>query len=128
MPTAILPDGTRKDLPPGATPRDLAATIGDKLAAAAVGARVEDRLVDADLPLPEGEHPVAIVTAPRLDKKGRSSFRDAPHEADALHLLRHSTAHVMAEAVQRIWPEARLAYGPPLENGFYYDIRLGRAD
>ena len=127
MPTALLPDGSRKDLPPGSTPRDLAATIGDRLAAAAVGARVGDALVDADRPLPEGEegeHAVSIITAPRTDKKGRSSFRDEQHEKDALYLLRHSAAHVMAEAVQRIWPEAELAYGPPLENGFYYDIRL----
>ncbi len=124
MPVAILPDGTRKDLSAGSTARDLAKTIGDKLAEAAVGARVNDALVDADRPLPEGEANVAIVTAPRLDKKGRSKFRDAQHETDALHLLRHSTAHVMAEAVQRIWPDAQLAYGPPLENGFYYDIAL----
>jgi threonyl-tRNA synthetase len=124
MPIAILPDGSRKELPPDSTARDLAATIGDKLAAAAVGARVNDVLVDADAPLPEGESSVAIVTAPRLDKKGRSKFRDEQHEKDAMYLLRHSTAHVMAEAVQRIWPSAQLAYGPPLENGFYYDISL----
>ena len=124
MPTALLPDGSRKDLPPGSTPRDLAATIGDKLAAAAVGARVGDALVDADRPMPDGEHAVSIITAPRTDKKGQSSFRDEQHEKDALYLLRHSAAHVMAEAVQRIWPEAELAYGPPLEHGFYYDVRL----
>ena len=124
MPTAILPDGSRKVLPAGSTARDLAKTIGDKLAEAAVGARVNDALVDADRPLPEGESEVAIITAPRLDKKGRSKFRDEQHEKDALHLLRHSTAHVMAEAVQRIWPVAQLAYGPPVDNGFYYDIAL----
>ncbi|MEM1012875.1 MAG: threonine--tRNA ligase [Planctomycetota bacterium] len=124
MPTAILPDGSRRDLPDGATPYDLAKTIGEKLAEAAVGARVDGELVDAHRPLPDGEHEVALVTAPRVDKKDRSKWRDEQHEKDALYLLRHSTAHVMAEAIQRIRPDAVLAYGPPLETGFYYDIAI----
>ena len=124
MPTAILPDGSRKELPPGGTPLDLARSIGEGLAASAIGARVDDVLVDATRPIPDGEHRVSIVTAPRLDKKGRSKWRDEQHEKDALHLLRHSTAHVMAEAIQRLRPDATLAYGPPLESGFYYDIAI----
>ncbi len=124
MPTAILPDGSRRELPPGASALDLARTIGEGLASAAIGARVDGALVDVARPLPEGEHEVAIVTAPRLDKKGLSKWRDEQHERDALYLLRHSTAHVMAEAIQRIRPDALLAYGPPLESGFYYDIAI----
>ncbi len=124
MPTAILPDGSRRDLPDGSTPYDLAVTIGEKLAAAAVGARVDHVLVDLHRPLPEGEHDVALVTGPRVDKKDRSKWRDEQHEKDALYLLRHSTAHVMAEAIQKVRPDAVLAYGPPLETGFYYDIAI----
>ncbi len=124
MPTAILPDGSRRDLPAGSTSHDLAASIGSKLAEAAVGARVDDELVDLHRPIPDGEHHVSIVTGPRVDKKGRSKWRDEQHEKDALYLLRHSTAHVMAEAIQRLRPDAVLAYGPPLDTGFYYDIAL----
>ena len=124
MPTAILPDGSRKELPPNSSPLDLAKTIGEGLAAATIGARVDDALVDARRPMDEKEHAVSIVTAPRLDKKGRSKWRDEQHEKDALYLLRHSTAHVMAEAIQRLRPDATLAYGPPLETGFYYDIAI----
>jgi threonyl-tRNA synthetase len=124
MPIAILPDGSRRDLPDGSTPYDLAKTIGDKLAEAAVGARVDGELVDAHRPILEGEHEVALVTGPRVDKKGRSKWRNDQHQKDALYLLRHSTAHVMAEAIQRVRPDATLAYGPPLETGFYYDISI----
>src|SRR5687768_15968929 len=123
MPTVILPDGSRRELPSGSSALDVAKSIGEGLARAAIGARVDGTLTDASRPLPEGEHTVAIVTAPKIDK-GRSKWRDEQHEKDALYLLRHSTAHVMAEAIQRIRPDALLAYGPPLENGFYYDIAL----
>ena len=100
MVTAILPDGSRKELPDDATPLDLAKTIGEGLAKATIGARVDGELVDAGRPMGQGEHEVSIVTAPRLDKKGSSKWRDEQHEKDALYLLRHSTAHVMAEAIQ----------------------------
>ena len=143
----VLPDGTEKafdaSASEGLTPRDVAASIGAGLAKAAIGARVKRRgaeesestLIDADRPLAAAvpgtgpEAPVeavelAIVTAPRTDKQGRSKFRDPQHEKDALYLLRHSCAHVMAEAIQRLWPDAQLAYGPPLDSGFYYDIAL----
>ena len=124
MATAILPDGSRKELPDDATPHDLALTICDKLAEATVGARVDGELVDANRPMGAGEHEVHLVTAPRLDKKGRSKWRDEAHEKDALYLLRHSAAHVMAEAIGRVRPDVVLAYGPPLETGFYYDMVL----
>jgi len=129
-----LPDGNTLDLPADATPYDAAMKIGQGLAKAAIGARVnppdtESVLIDAHRPiahaLPDTD-PVelAIITAPRTDKKGRSKWRDEQHEKDALYLLRHSTAHVMAEAIQRLWPDTQLAYGPPLDNGFYYDLKL----
>ncbi|MEM1107576.1 MAG: threonine--tRNA ligase [Planctomycetota bacterium] len=123
-----LPDGTVLDAPQDATPRSVAAQIGEKLAAAAIGARVNGELVDADRPLAsitdQDACELAVVTAPRQDKKGRSKWRDEQHEKDALYLLRHSTAHVMAEAIERLYPDVQLAYGPPLDNGFYYDMKL----
>jgi len=109
-----LPDGSVKEFDqPTVTARQVAESIGAGLAKAAVGAKVDGELVDLDRPI-TADAELAIVTKPR---KG-------PGDADALYLLRHSTAHVMAEAICNIWPEAQLAYGPPLETGFYYDIRL----
>ena len=115
-----LPDGSVQTLPRPATARQVAEAIGPGLAKAAIGAKVDGQLVDLDRPI-EADARVELVTKPRIDKKGKSR---EPASADALYLLRHSTAHVMAEAIQRIWPEALLAYGPPLETGFYYDIYL----
>ena len=121
--TITLPDGNTLQFDAPVTAREVAATIGEGLAKAAIGARVNGELVDADRPITE-DATVAIVTAPRTDKKGRSKWRDEQHEKDALYLLRHSCAHVMAEAIERLWPDTQLAYGPPLDNGFYYDIAL----
>ncbi|MEM1444984.1 MAG: threonine--tRNA ligase [Planctomycetota bacterium] len=118
-----LPDGTTKEFPSGTTPHGVAASIGEKLAEATIGARFNGDLIDAHRPL-EQDGELAIVTAPRTDKKGRSKWRDEQHEKDALYLLRHSTAHVMAEAICKLYPETQLAYGPPLDTGFYYDIAL----
>ena len=88
--------------------RQLAEGIGRRLAQAAVAAKVDGKVVDLSSKL-VGDHAVSILT---------------DRDPEALLVLRHSTAHVMAEAIQRIWPQAKLAYGPPLENGFYYDIAL----
>ncbi|QDU72929.1 Threonine--tRNA ligase [Mucisphaera calidilacus] len=124
-----LPDGSTQTFEAPASPRQVAQRIGPKLAQAALGARftpegsTEALLVDADRPLP-GDGILAIVTAPQTNKKGLSKWRSEEHERDALYLLRHSAAHVMAEAIQRLWPETLLAYGPPLDNGFYYDLYL----
>ncbi len=118
-----LPDGSERDLPEGSSAYDLAASIGEGLAKAAIGARVNGELYDAHRPLP-GDCEVAIITAPRLNKKGIPTYRDDQHRADALYLLRHSAAHIMAEAIERLWPDTQLAYGPPLDNGFYYDLKL----
>ena len=103
-----LPDGSVKELPEGSTAADLAAAIGPRLARAAVAAAVDGELVDLSTPLPDGAT-VEIVTA------GSDRGRD---------VLRHSTAHVMAQAVLQLWPGATFAIGPPVENGFYYDFEL----
>jgi threonyl-tRNA synthetase len=118
MPRITLPDGSVREYPddPTApvTPARVAADIGAGLAKAAIGARVDGELVDLTTPI-ERDATLSLITEPR---KGQEA------DADALYLLRHSAAHVMAEAIQRIVPGAELVYGPPLETGFYYDIRF----
>ncbi len=103
-----LPDGSIKEVADGTTVAQVAEGIGRGLAKAAIAGKVDGKLVDLSHTL-VGNHTVAIVT---------------DRDPEALQVLRHSTAHVMAEAIQRLWPQAQLAYGPPLENGFYYDIAL----
>src|SRR4051812_36190226 len=109
MATAILPDGSKRDVADGSSVMQLAESIGRGLAKAAVAAKVDGKVVDLSSPISAGEHHVSILT---------------DRDAEALLVLRHSTAHVMAEAIQRLWPDAKLAYCPPLDNGFYYDIAL----
>ncbi|MGH9165679.1 MAG: threonine--tRNA ligase [Acidimicrobiales bacterium] len=106
--TVRLPDGSAREMPAGSTAVDLAAAIGPRLARAAVAARVDGALTDLTAPLAEGAE-VAIVTGDTDD--GRS-------------VLRHSSAHVLAQAVLQLWPGAKFAIGPPIENGFYYDFDL----
>ena len=106
--TVTLPDGSARALPEGATGADLATDIGPGLAAAAVAATVDGATVDLSRPLPDGAQ-VAIVTS--SSEEGRA-------------ILRHSTAHVLAQAVLDLWPGARFAVGPPIEDGFYYDFEL----
>jgi threonyl-tRNA synthetase len=108
MANITLPDGSRKEIPDGSSVLDLANSIGKRLAQAAVAGKVDGAVVDLSTRL-SGDHAVSILT---------------DRDPEALLVLRHSTAHVMAEAIQRLWPSAQLAYGPPLENGFYYDIAL----
>jgi threonyl-tRNA synthetase len=105
-----LPDGSARELADGATVADLAASIGAGLAKAALAGKVDGVLVDLDAPLPEGAT-VEIVTS---------------RSPEALDILRHSTAHIMAEAVQELFPGARFGIGPAIEDGFYYDIEIGR--
>ena len=109
MAEIVLPDGSRREVPDGSTVAQLAESIGRGLAKAAVAGRVDGRVVDLSHAFAPGEHAVSILT---------------DRDPDGLLVLRHSTAHVMAEAIQRLYPDAKLAYGPPLENGFYYDIAL----
>ena len=112
MPRVTLTDGSVREYEGPVTPAEVAAEIGPGLAKAAIGARVDNELVDVTYSI-DRDVSLAIVTTP----KGNQAASE-----DALYLLRHSCAHVMAEAIQRIVPEAALVYGPPLETGFYYDI------
>ncbi len=107
-----LPDGSVKEFASAVTAYEVAESIGSRLAKAAVGAKVNGQLADLSTRI-EADASVAIVT---------EKTRDGEADPDALYLCRHSAAHVMAEAIQRIVPGAQLVYGPPLENGFYYDI------
>jgi threonyl-tRNA synthetase len=109
MPSIKLPDGSVRQVPEGSTVLQVAESIGKRLAQAAVVGKLDGKLVDVSARIPEGEHSLQIIT---------------DRDPEGLLILRHSTAHVMAEAIQRLWPDAQLAYGPPLENGFYYDIAL----
>ena len=106
--TITLPDGSERELPAGSTAGDLAASIGRGLAKAAVIASVNDTERDLVWPLENGDR-VAIVT--ESDDRG-------------LYTIRHSTAHVLAQAVLDLFPGATFAIGPPVENGFYYDFEL----
>src|SRR3954468_31428 len=103
-----LPDGTQLELPDGASGLDAAAKIGPRLAKAAAAVEVDGELRDLRLALPDGAS-LRILTV---------------GEADALPVLRHSTAHVMAQAVQQLWPGTKVAIGPAIENGFYYDFEF----
>ena len=102
-----LPDGSQREVPPGATPADIAAAIGPGLAKAALAARVNGELRDLNRPF-EGDAELALVTS-----------RD---EADALELVRHDYAHVLAEAVQNLFPGTQITFGPATDDGFYYDF------
>ena len=102
-----LPDGSVREVPRGTTPGDIAAAIGPGLAKAAIAARVDGELVDIFRPL-EADASLALVTA-----------RD---EADALDLARHDFAHIMAEAVQSLFPGTQITFGPSTDDGFYYDF------
>ena len=107
----ILPDSSELELPEGATGLDAAAAIGPKLAKEAVLVRANGRVQDVRLPLEDGQ-PIQILTT-----------RDT-EDPDALYVLRHSAAHLLAEAVRRLYPGTKIAIGPPIENGFYYDFEF----
>jgi threonyl-tRNA synthetase len=102
-----LPDGSVREVPEGSTPGDVAAAIGPGLAKAALAAKVDGELRDLNRPF-EGDASLALVTA-----------RD---EADALELFRHDYAHVLAEAVQKLFPGTQITFGPATDDGFYYDF------
>jgi threonyl-tRNA synthetase len=102
-----LPDGSVREVAPGSSPADIAAAIGPGLAKAALAARVNGELRDLTRPF-DGDAELALVTA-----------RD---EADALELARHDYAHVLAEAVQTLFPGTQITFGPATDDGFYYDV------
>ena len=103
-----LPDGSVREMPEGSTPADVAAAIGPGLAKAAIAARIDGELRDINRPF-EGDAELALVTA-----------RD---EEDALELARHDFAHVLAEAVQSLFPGTQITFGPATDDGFYYDVK-----
>jgi threonyl-tRNA synthetase len=105
-----LPDGSKREFAQPVTVADVAASIGPGLAKAALGGRVDGKLVDTSHRI-EADAKVAIVT----DK-----------DADGLELIRHSTAHLLAYAVKSLFPEAQVTIGPTIENGFYYDFAYKR--
>ena len=105
----ILPDGTELELPDGATGLDAARAIGPKLAEQAVLVKADGVPQDLRLPLADGATLQILTT------------RDT-QDPDALAVLRHSAAHLLAEAVRRLYPGVKVAIGPPIENGFYYDF------
>lgn len=104
-----LPDGSVKEFPPRSRPRDVALSIGKRLADAAVAAKVNGVIYDLDRELPETDEPLEFQILTDKDR-------------EALDVLRHSCAHVMARAVMRLYPNSKLAFGPTTENGYYYDI------
>jgi threonyl-tRNA synthetase len=104
-----LPDGSPLELPEGARGLDAARSIGPRLAEQAVGVRVDGELRDLRLPLADGQQ-IEILTTKSADDPG------------ALTVLRHSAAHLLAEAVRRLYPGVKVAIGPAIETGFYYDF------
>jgi threonyl-tRNA synthetase len=103
-----LPDGSARALPAGATGADLARAIGPGLAKAAIAARVNGEVHDLGRALPDGAT-VAILTE---------------RDSQALDVLRHSSAHVLATAVRQLFPHAKIGFGPAIEDGFYYDFEV----
>jgi threonyl-tRNA synthetase len=110
MPVITLPDGSQRSYDGPVSVADVASSIGAGLARAALGGRVNGKLVDTSFVI-SSDAQVAIVT----DK-----------EADGLEIIRHSTAHLLAQAVKQLFPEAQVTIGPVIENGFYYDFAFKR--
>src|ERR1700733_8028675 len=107
----VLPDGKELELADGATGLDAARAIGPKLAEQAVLVRSNGSTQDLRAALADGQ-PVQFLTTRDTD------------DPDALYVLRHSSAHVLAEAVRRLYPGGKISIGPPIENGFYYDFEF----
>jgi threonyl-tRNA synthetase len=105
-----LPDGSQREAAAGTTPRQIAESIGPGLARAAVAARVNGEVWDLDRPL-ESDATVSILTE---------------RDPEALPVLRHSSAHILATAVRELFPNAGIGFGPPIEDGFYYDFQVDR--
>jgi threonyl-tRNA synthetase len=111
MVKVVLPDESELELPDGATGLDAARAIGPKLAEQAVLLRSNGGVRDLRLPVSDGER-IQILTTRDKD------------DPDALYVLRHSAAHLLAEAARRLFPGTKVAIGPPIENGFYYDFEF----
>src|SRR2546423_7965998 len=107
----VLPDQSELELPEGGTGLDAARAIGPKLAEQAVLVRSNGHVQDLRLPLADGA-PIQLLT-----------IRDKD-DPDALYVLRHSSAHLLAEAVRRLYPGVKIAIGPPIQNGFSMDFTV----
>src|SRR4051812_12450925 len=103
-----LPDGKVLELPRGSTPMDVAQAIGPGLAKAALAAKIDDAIVDIRRPL-ESDARIAIITS---------------KSPEALDMVRHSAAHVLATAVRQVRPDAKIGFGPSIDTGFYYDFEI----
>ena len=103
-----LPDGSPLELPDGATGADAARAIGEGLARAALAIKQDGRVLDLSAPLDDGEA-IEIVTA---------------KSPEALELVRHDAAHVLATAVMELYPGVKISIGPPIDEGFYYDFEF----
>jgi threonyl-tRNA synthetase len=110
MVQVTLPDGSQREAVAGTTPRQIAEGIGPGLARAAIAAKVNGEVWDLDRPL-ERDASVAILTE---------------RDPEALEVLRHSSAHILATAVRELFPTAGIGFGPPIEDGFYYDFQVDR--
>jgi len=110
MPVITLPDGSRREYPQPVTVADIAASIGPGLARAALAGRVNGKLVDTSFRV-EQDAEVSVIT----DKS-----------PEGIEIIRHSTAHLLAQAVKELFPEAQVTIGPVIENGFYYDFAFKR--
>lgn len=111
MPVITLPDGSQRHFDQAVTVMDVAASIGPGLAKACIAGRINGELVDA-CELIEQDVALSIITT--KDEEG-------------LEILRHSCAHLLGHAIKQLWPETRMAIGPVIDNGFYYDVDLDRA-
>src|SRR3954454_2994303 len=105
-----LPDGSKREVPDGATVADVAASIGRGLAKAAIAGKVNGKVVDVYTPVSDNAK-IEIVT---------------PKSEAGLDTIRHSTAHLMANAVQELFPGTQVTIGPVIENGFFYDFSAAR--
>ena len=110
MPEITLPDGSKRDFNNPITVAEIAESIGRGLAKAALAGRVDGVLVDTSYSV-VGDAEVAIVTE---------------RDEDGIEVLRHSCAHLMAQAVQRLFPKAQVTIGPVIEDGFFYDFAFER--
>ena len=110
MPAVTLPDGSRRVFDRPISVAEVAADIGAGLGKAALAGRVDGRLVDTSYVI-EADAEVAVVTS---------------RDEDGLEILRHSTAHLLAQAVKRLFPSAQVTIGPVIEDGFYYDFAFER--
>ena len=111
MPSITLPDGHKKDFDTAVTVYDVAESIGPGLAKAALGGRIDGRVVDTSFPI-EADCELAIITA---------------NDDEGLEIIRHSTAHLLAQAVKELFPTAQVTIGPVIDNGFYYDFAFERS-